>query len=322
MKVLVFVSGVRRPNNTGQYSSLSNYCDVEVRTLSKKEQSRFDLIARDIDFSHYDVVLIDLLFRKILKFWWVFSEIPNLFFFEEDLCQNFIEESRWCGEFVEFYRRIPKFCLLSSGHSIVSRMKSIGIDARVFPKGYDDKVIFFGEGVRPVQYGFIGALGSPVYRARRHILKELTSSIGLELMSAEPGPKYAAALSSIDVFISCDAELNEYMIKNFEALGAGCILCAYRQSDEIPLGFIDMVNMVSYGDESELKEKLIYLEDNPKYKEVLRQKGTELAERRYSYSELGGVLYSQLSRAAERNKMLHLTRRDRLIKAYHRITEG
>lgn len=322
MRVLVFVSGIRRPNNTGQYSSLSNYCDVEVRTLSKKEQSRFDLIAKDIDFSLYDVVLIDLLFRKILKFWWVFSEISNLFFFEEDLCQNFIEESRWYGEFVEFYQRIPKFCLLSSGHSIVSSMKSIGIDARVFPKGYDDKVIFLGAAVRTVRYGFIGALGSPVYRVRKHILEELTSSIGLELMSTEPGPKYAAALSSIDVFISCDAGLNEYMIKNFEALGAGCILCAYRQSDEASLGFIDMVNMVSYSDEFELKKKLTFLEKNPKFKEVLRKRGAELAKKKYSYSELGNVLYGQLSREAENNDMFRLTKWDRLVTAFHRITRG
>ncbi len=69
------------------------------------------------------------------------------------------------------------------------------------------------------------------------------------------------------------------MAKNFEALGAGCVLCTYSiPFENVLVGFKDMENVVLYSSPAELFKKISIPEADPSSKIKIIKHGLLLAE--------------------------------------------
>ncbi|HNL92824.1 MAG TPA: glycosyltransferase, partial [Pseudomonadales bacterium] len=88
---------------------------------------------------------------------------------------------------------------------------------------------------------------------------------------------------------SADIGMGEYMIKNFEAMAAGCVLLAWQQGngEEEALGLRDMENIVLYTSLEECRQKIAQLRANPALAQRIADAGQKLVERQYSFEALG-----------------------------------
>jgi spore maturation protein CgeB len=111
----------------------------------------------------------------------------------------------------------------------------------------------------------------------------------MEIVRTKSGQDYVDKLNSIRFFISADIGMGEYMIKNFEAMAAGCVLFAWRQGsgEEAALGFRDMENIVLYSSMEECREKLTQLRVDPALADRIALAGQTLVEQQYSFEALG-----------------------------------
>lgn len=291
-RCLVILSSSRMPDNRAVYEAFSEYVAVDVIRLSSDEQKNLKKSLKEVNYKNYDVVIFDLFFKRIYKQYRYINKIPNLFIYEEDACQNFIETSRWHGKFLQFYRRVPRARVLCTGVGLAARLCRLGVGAHFFPKGFDETIVW-DEGVeRDIPYGFVGRLSSDTYRERREFLVDLQKSIPLQILRSEPGEAYRNTLNRINFFVSADIGLGEYMIKNFEAMAAGCVLCAFGQGEEeVGLGLVDMENIVLYSDQDELLGKLKALTENEELSRSIATCGREYAKNNFSLKVLGKKLF-------------------------------
>jgi glycosyltransferase involved in cell wall biosynthesis len=85
------------------------------------------------------------------------------------------------------------------------------------------------------------------------------------------------------------------MIKNFEALAAGCVLCTYRLPYEfLHIGFKDMENAVLYSTPEELVQKIKFIEKNSALKASIIENGLLLAQS-FTFESHAKKLYKALS---------------------------
>jgi glycosyltransferase involved in cell wall biosynthesis len=87
------------------------------------------------------------------------------------------------------------------------------------------------------------------------------------------------------------------MIKNFEAMACGCILCAWDhgEAENRALGFVDMGNFVLYRDVDELTEKIARLRAMPERMKAIAAAGQALVEREYRFDRIGGRIVAALA---------------------------
>jgi glycosyltransferase involved in cell wall biosynthesis len=91
--------------------------------------------------------------------------------------------------------------------------------------------------------------------------------------------------------------MNEFMIKNFEAMACGCVLLAWSQGEEDRLlGFEDMHNTVFYRSEDEAVAKIKLLQDDPELAQRIASNGQAFAESRYSFARVGQALAEAIQR--------------------------
>ena len=296
-KINILVVGIvgRNPNNDQLYSYLGKICNVHNIKLTKIQAKKF---YNNIDFQdsgRYDRVLIDIPFKLIFPHKAKLRKITKLVFYEEDSCQNYIKKSRWYGKFAKFYASIPSARALTTSQFVTERFKDKGIDAIFIGKAFDSSVIMNSVKPRNIKFAFVGRVKSKVYSERKILLDEISKFIPLKLLRSEPGSAYNRLLNQITYFISADVGLGEYMIKNFEALGAGCLLCTYRIPTELAvLGFKDMENVVLYSSPEELVEKIDFIEKNLELKEKIIKNGLLLAKN-YTYENQAKKLLCALS---------------------------
>ena len=127
------------------------------------------------------------------------------------------------------------------------------------------------------------------------MLNDIARLIPLEFPRAEPGQGYNDLLNKIVYFISSDAGLGEYMIKNYEALAAGCLLCTYRiPSEDGLIGFKDMVNVVLYSSAEELVEKINLIENSRELKKTIIKNGLKLTKE-HAFQNHAGIILDALS---------------------------
>lgn len=306
LRFLVLKAAGRRPDNKFFYECLGRFVSVDVVEVNREDQTKLKRFLRKkgVDCKKYTGVVLDLFFRKIYKQSSFLNTLPNLYLIEEDVCQNFLEDSCWYGRFEEFYSKIEQFKLLLTNCRAVSYFYSKGVDCHYIQKGYDDSMImdFFGD--RDIEFGFAGHLNSTVYGKREKILNELSEKINLKILSANPGIEYASLLNRIKYFVSADAGFDEYMIKNYEALGAGCILCAFRQGGEVEelLGFIDMENVILYSSCEELLHKLDLVK-RLGMDLTIQKAGKVLAKKRFGYSVLASKMKDFFYSPPKKNRM-------------------
>ncbi|MBX8510644.1 glycosyltransferase [Pseudomonas cichorii] len=297
MRILVLTCTPREPDNRQLWEGLKRFADVEVRYVDREQHKQLGRVLGGIDFSLYDRVVVDLLFRYLCRQARQLKRISGLLIYEEDACQEFISGSRWQGKFSAFYRRIPNARVIMTGFRVAERFREMGVDARFLAKGYNSSLLYASGAERDIELGFIGRLGSDTYRERRDFLQRAVECYQLELMRTAPGDEYREALNRIRVFVSADIGLGEYMAKNFEAMACGCVLLAYRQGqgEEQAIGLEDGVNVMLYSDDQEFSEKLALLRSDPALLARVGEQGMLFATQYLDYFKQSEVVSRHLS---------------------------
>jgi glycosyltransferase involved in cell wall biosynthesis len=264
--------------------------------VTRDEQKDLHRLLRRFDLQRYDRIVLDLLFRHVSRWPNLLSGIDGLVLYEEDACQNFLAHSAWRGKFSRFYRKLPNARIVCTGHRVAERLRTEGIDAHFVPKGFDSAALSCLSRPRDIAYGFIGRLGSSVYRQRREILERAEADLGLKALRTEPGSDYCETLNRIRTFVSADIGLGEYMAKNFEAMACGCLLLAHRQGagEEEALGLRDGENILLYDDYEELLEKAAWIERNTQAAEEIALRGMACVNEHFDYGILSDRLFAAI----------------------------
>ncbi|WP_372778350.1 glycosyltransferase [Litorivivens sp.] len=270
------------------YRYLGEYDDLDVAVLEKPEIKAFPKTFKRLQGHRYDRVILDLPFSKIRRFSKNLKTIPNLVIFEEDACQNFLPASRWYGAFTEYYQDLPQATLILTGFATAARFRQQGIESRVIPKGFDQHALSNTQLARDIPLGFIGRVRSDVYRERRELLESVDQTLGVTSLRTHSQEEYRDTLNRIEVFISADIGLGEYMAKNFEAMACGCVLVAARQGagEEEALGFKDMENIVLYDSADEAIEKIQQLRQDNGLRTRIAKAGEAHALSRFSHQHI------------------------------------
>ena len=266
MKILMLVMDERLALLEGLYSGIQSASDCDIARLSPEEQADLKTWYRkNVRDGQYDRILVFLRVKKMMKQPDFFFILPNLCFLEYDAYQNYMKESKYFGRFLRFYQYFPWCRVICSGVRLNQDLLAAGIDSQFVPKGYDHEIIADRGLPRDIPYGFIGSTNHGAYTERRQFLQGFTEKLGLQATRTESGEPYVAMLNRIKFFITCDAGMREYMIKNFEAMAAGCILVTFDHGpvENAAVGLRDMENAVLYTTVDEAIAKMKQLEANP-----------------------------------------------------------
>lgn len=239
----------------------------------------------EADFSGYDRVIADTNLRRLGKRYQCLKRAPGLVIFDHDVCQNNVPTSEWYRRYPAVLRDLEKARIIVSGASLAQQLRDEGIDACFLPKGYDGTTISDLGLERTIESAFVGRVKNKVYKRRKRFLLRQEKLGKVQLLRAEPGEPYNRLLNTIRVFVSADIGFNEYMIKNFEAMAAGCVLLAWRQpaQEQQELGFVENENVVLYDSEAELHEKLQWLHDNPEKAAAIARAGQDIVSGKHTW---------------------------------------
>lgn len=293
MRILVLTGQPREPDNHLLWEGLHEFAEIDLHYIAKDEQRHLRKILGRFDLCTYDRVVLDLLFRHVSRHARLLRTISGLVIYEEDACQEFIPSSRWRGKFSAFYRKIPHARIIMTGKHVSDQFRAQGIDAHFLPKGYDSTKLYNEHIPRDIELGFIGRIASDAYQERREFLEQIARELNVQLLRTAPGDEYRQTLNRIQIFVSADIGLGEYMAKNFEAMACGCLLLAYRQGngEEEALGLFANENVLLYGDREEIQSTLTeILADKDKILAIARA-GQEFAIDQMDYAKLAKRLY-------------------------------
>lgn len=296
MKVLFLVQKEQRVILDRLYEAVGKHCEMDLRWLSSAEQSNLRKYFKEcVDVDRYDRIMLFLRFKKELKQISFISTIPNLVVLEHDAYQNYIN-CKYKGKFSFFYSKLPWVRVISSGARVVKRLQKEGYDAVFVSKGYDQALMSNLDIERDIELGFVGSLKSATYSLRKEFLEQLASEENLLITRTKSGEEYVRTLNRIRFFVSADIGMEEYMIKNFEAMACGCVLFAYNQGEEenAALGFKDMHNVVLYKSITDFISKLDLLRSNNDLVMKISRNGQELVERQYTFLRLGQDIVTEL----------------------------
>lgn len=296
MKLLFLVQKEQRIILDRLYEAIGNHCDMDIRWLDSDEQSNLRKYFKEhVDVNRYERIMLFLRFKKELKQIKFISQIPNLVVLEHDAYQNYIE-CKYKGKFSYYYSKMPWARVISSGARVVARLQKEGYDAVFVPKGYDQALMEDLGLERDIELGFVGSIKSATYSKRKEFLEQMAADESLFITRTNSGQEYVQTLNRIRYFVSADVGMEEYMIKNFEAMACGCVLFAYNQGDEEnnALGFVDMENIVLYKDMAEFRKKLTVLRSDSALVSKILAGSKQLLEN-YSYEKLGQKIVAELT---------------------------
>lgn len=292
MKVLFLVQKEQRVILDRLYDGVEANCDCDLRRLTGKEQAHLKTYFQEkVELSKYDRIILFLRVKKILKQIGFIRSLPNLVILEHDACQNYLG-GKYHGKFSQFYRHIPWARILTSGFIVTQKLQHEGFDAAFVPKGYDQELIKNQHTSRDIELGFIGSIRNEAYRQRKEMLETISRCDNLFVTKTESGSAYVDTLNRIKFFVNADVGFTEYMIKNFEAMAAGCILITFDQGQQEnqALGFLDMENVVLYQTINDFKQKLALLRENPEKAQQIANKGQQLAEQQFRFDQIGKAI--------------------------------
>lgn len=282
----------------GVFAVLGERFDFTLTLLDEQARQRLDKIIPIDSLRGYDVIVFDLPFRQLYSQASFLQQIKNAVFYEEDACQNFIPASRWYKKFSRFYRRLNSPWVISTGHAVSAKLHAEGINTFCVSKGYAEQDIFPLDQQRTIPLVFIGRTRSRVYKQRQNMLAEVSKTLDLSIMRTTNFAEYVELLQRIGIFFSADIGLGEYMAKNFEAMGAGCLLVAFRQQqgEEDALGLVDGKNVLLYDTAAEAIVKCQWALANPELAAEIALAGQCHAQRYFTHTAIGEKIADVLER--------------------------
>ncbi|MDT3310988.1 glycosyltransferase [Pseudomonas sp. rhizo66] len=298
MKVMLLVMDEQRVILDRLYDIVQQNCDeCFIYRLSKKQQLNLGSFLASVDYQTFDRVVIFSRVKRLATQLRVLKCIPGLVFLEHDAYQNYMPASKYRGVYSRLYSRLPSCRALVSGAVVARKMLAEGIDTVFVSKGYDEQMLHNTGVERDIPIGFLGSLKSTEYAERKAMLESLSRRTGMLVTRTKSGEEYLQTLNRIRIFVSADIGMNEFMIKNFEAMACGCVLLAWSQGEEDRLlGFEDMHNTVFYRSEEEAVEKIQLLQSDPELAERIARNGQAFAESRYSFARVGQALATEIQR--------------------------
>ncbi len=315
MRLLFLVQKEQRIILDRLYEAVAANCQCDLRWLDKSQQTDLrTYFKQNIDIDAYDRIIFFLRFKQEIRQYGFIRSLPNLVILEHDAYQNFIP-CKYTGKFSRHYRRLPGCRVLTSGAAVTRKLKEEGFDAVFVPKGYDQALLHDLKLSRDIELAFVGSLNSVAYSGRRELLEQLAKEEPLVVTRTKSGEDYLNTLNRIRFFVSADVGMGEYMIKNFEAMAAGCVLFGWRQGngEEETLGFHDMENIVLYSSMEECREKIRQLRADPALADRIALAGQTLVEQQYSFDVLGRKTAEALQAPLRRPEDFPLTVWQRLF---------
>ncbi|GLK88763.1 glycosyltransferase [Pseudomonas turukhanskensis] len=298
MRVLVITAAQRLPDLSTLYAKLAEQLDLDIRLLDKAEQRNLKRSLAGVDLGQYARILVDVPFRRITRQRAFLSSLQGLVFYEEDACQNYISSSSRFGAFSRFYAGLAAPRVIVTGARLAWRLRQEGVDAHFLGKGYDSACLYAENRTRDIELGFIGRVASVEYAERYRLLSQLAACEPLQLLRTSPGEAYRQMLNRIQVFVSADVGLGEYMAKNFEAMACGCLLLAWRQPDEErALGLRDGEHLLLFSSLSELRGHIQQLRADPLRRARIASAGQQWVMTQRSYPVMAEQLGVHLSAA-------------------------
>lgn len=298
MKVMLLVMDEQRVILDRLYEIVQQSCDeCVVYRLSKKQQLKLGSFLATVNYQTFDRIVIFSRVKRLVPQLRVLKCIPGLVFLEHDAYQNYMPASKYLRVYSRLYSRLPSSRALVSGAVVARRLQAENIDAVFVSKGYDEQMLHNTNSVRDIPVAFLGSLKSTEYAQRRALLESLSRRTGMLVGRTKSGAEYLEMLNRIKIFVSADIGMNEFMIKNFEAMACGCVLLAWSQGEEDQLlGFQDMHNTVFYRSEDEAVEKLQLLQSDPLLTARIASNGQAFAESQYSFARVGRTLAAEIQR--------------------------
>ena len=296
MRVLLLVQKEQKVILDGLYAGIAANCDCDTRWLTDEEQANLKRYFCDhVEVSQYDRIVLFLRFKKEIKQARFIRTVPNLVILEHDACQNYMTSSKYKGKFSEHYKKMPWARIIVSGYQLSQKLQAEGFDAVFVPKGYDDRLLWNMNLERDIELGFVGGLKNPVYRDRAAFLGQLSAVEPIQILQAQPGEEYRKTLNRIKFFVCPDIGMGEYMIKTFEAMACGCIVCAYDQgyAETKMTGLEHGHNILLFKTIAELRSLLSDLRSNEHRVRMLRQSALTNLEK-YTWGNAGKEVVSSL----------------------------
>ena len=274
------------------YSYLNRHDTIDVKVFAKADVKQLRKTLSKLNTANYDRVILDLPFSKTVKAVSSIRKLPGLIIYEEDACQNFLPTSKWRGAFEKYYRALPQATLVMCGYNTADRYRALGLQPHVIPKGYDDQALRNTGTERDINLAFIGRTQSKVYSERLALLEAVGREFELATLRTASRNEYCDTLNRINLFLSADVGLGEYMAKNFEAMACGCtvIACYQGGAEEEKLGLRDMENIVLYTSPEEAIAKIHTLQAEPALARQIAAAGQALAEAKFSHTAIADQL--------------------------------
>lgn len=290
LKVMLLVMDEQRVILDRLYESIQgNLESCEIFRLSSAQQKNLGGFLSTVNYQDYDRVVIFTRVKRQLSQLKVLQCVAGLVFLEHDACQNYMPNSKYFGVYSRLYKRLPWVRVISSGFSVAQKLRDEGVDAVYVSKGYDEALLKDVGDVRDVCLAFFGSLNSPEYSGRKKILDEIAARTDMLISKTDSGAAYLTALNRVQIFVSADVGMGEYMIKNFEAMACGCTLLTLSQGaiEDAAVGFRDMENVVLYKTVDEAIEKIAFLKENPRVARRIAVNGKTFVEINYNFSRVG-----------------------------------
>ncbi len=268
------------------YQYLAGFDNVHVEALAKAAIKQLPKTLRRLNHRQYDRIILDLPFAKVHRFSRFLQTLSGLIIYEEDACQNFLESSRWRGEFERYYKCLPNAQIIVTGHSTSAKLNALGLHTTAISKGFDQSTLRNQHEQRDIEIGFIGRTRSAVYEGRRRLLESVDAQLGVSLLRTQSPAEYNQTLNRIKFFLSADIGIGEHMAKNFEAMACGCVVVANAQGDENELGLVDMENVVLYKTAEQAIDKIKLLQRDDDRARKIATAGETLVVNHYSHKHI------------------------------------
>lgn len=259
------------------------------------------------------LVVLDANLRRMKRQVLRLQGVPRLVIFDHDMCQHFVRSSDWYGLYVPLLKRIAPILTITSNLHLAGELARHGVKAEFLPKAFSPRHISRRPASHDIPLGFVGRTRNKVYQERKKFLDRVARHFDVVIARADAGEAYDALLHRIGIFLSADIGFREHMIKNYEALAAGCLLMACAQGDEHLLGLEDGVNVILYRDLDDALRRLAWLRDHPRQAEEIRRRGLEVAWTTHTWAHRAVALRDMLGHARSAPRNAHsLSLRERL----------